>query len=188
MNRCVVVTEGETDARILRPLLKLPSDDNSVKVTVAGGWSSAESLSRSILMNGKKDVVLVVDADASDDERFKERVNFHKERMEGVDTRTSKWLVVVVKPEIEVLFFRDRDTLEAFVGRIVTDEEYFRGQYEPRRILKALLGEKSLADFETRLTPQILESLRNQPEIQMVVNFLKQQGYTPDTPQVAHVA
>ena len=52
MKRCVVVTEGEGDACLLRALLGVEADDPEVAVVAAGGWSAADSLARSYLVVG----------------------------------------------------------------------------------------------------------------------------------------
>lgn len=188
MIKCVVITQDRRDARFLSLTLNLPRNHEYVTVYAAGGWSSAGSAATTALVEGRWDVVLVVDANSDGATSAEELEDYHIQMLQRVDTRQRKWLAVAVQPELTGLLFRDRARLEAFIGKPVTDSDFENGQREPKRILKALIGDESLEDFEARLTPEIVSALREEPEIRRVSEFLERQGYTTGAPQVANVA
>lgn len=138
----------------------IAEDDPQDEVVPAGGWSVADSLARSFLANGKGDVVLVVDADSSDPDQIMARKHFLEHSLGSIASR-ARSLVVVVVPELEALLFHDKALLEALVKRPVTESEFIRGKYEPKKVLRELLGGVPLNEaFRTRLPALDLEAVR----------------------------
>ncbi len=169
--RTVVVTEGESDILLLKSLLG--KTDASTEFVKSGGWSAADSLSRSYLIDGRHDVVLVVDADSYDPTAIRERKRFLEYSLSSVALRT-RWEVIVVAPEIEVLLFKDRLLLEQLVKQPVSQAVFEQGKFEPNKILMRLLSGQSRSDFfQNRLPKFDLTPLRKQEEIVSLQRFLK---------------
>ncbi len=169
--KSVVITEGESDVLLLKALVGRASED--VEFVQAGGWSGADSLARSYLVDGRHDVALIVDADACEPDRAEERRQFLRESLASVALRT-RWEVFVVTPEIEGLLFADRRVLEDLVGRHVSDTEFQEGKVEPKRtLLKLLSGKNRTRLFQERLPKIDLTPLQNQSPVKHLRSFLE---------------
>ncbi len=168
--KTVVVTEEESDVLLLRALIGEGS--NTVEFVKSGGWSAADSLARSYLVDGQHDVALVVDADTYDPSAVEARRRFLTHSLASVALRT-RWQVFVIAPEIEALLFADRHTLEELIGRAVSDSEFQEGRFEPKQVLRRLLpGQKWAWFFQERLPQVDLTPLQNQKEIEHLRRFL----------------
>lgn len=172
MNKCIVVTEGKIDIAILKAILK-PDEDDNVEFFPAGGWSSADSYSRSVLVNGNRNVALVVDADTTDANLAEERRSFLHRSM-GAIASSSKWIVIVIEPEIEMLLFKDRKVIEALAGRSLSETDCVRASFTPKAVLKELFAGKNLVDiYENDLPNLNLNQIREATPIQELMTFLK---------------
>lgn len=170
--KTVVVTEGENDILLLKALVG--ETGTTTEFVKAGGWSGADSLARSYLVDGQHDVALVVDADSYDERMVEERRRFLMHSMESVALRT-RWQVSVIAPEIEALLFEDRQTLEKLIGRAVSASELQEAKFEPKKVLMRLLLPKNRAHFFRERLPQVdLTPLQNQREVAHLRQFLKE--------------
>ena len=168
--KTVVVTEEESDVLLLSALIGEGS--NTVEFVKSGGWSAADSLARSYLVDGQHDVALVVDADSYDPRMVEERRRFLTHSLASVALRT-RWQVFVIAPEIEILLFKDRYLLEELLHQSVTESDFQEGKFEPKKVLKRLLPGKSLTRFFQERLPQVdLTPLQNQKEIEHLRRFL----------------
>ena len=168
--KSVVVTEEESDVLLLKSLVGEGS--NTVEFVKSGGWSAADSLARSYLVDGQHDVALVVDADSYDPRMVEERRRFLTHSLASVALRT-RWQVFVIAPEIEALLFADRRTLEELIGRAVSEAEFQEGRFEPKKVLRKLLSGKSRTHFFEERLPQVdLTPLQKQQEIEHLRRFL----------------
>ena len=173
MNHFTVVTEGETDRVLLQTLLDIPPNDDYFRVVAAGGWSSADSYARSLLLRGEDHVALVVDADSNDAKQVESRRSFLQQSLKSIPSM-GKRKVLVIEPEIEALIFRDHDVVEAMVGHSLSEIDLLRSSYEPKKVLTDLIQPRSLLETYRRLLPQLhLSSLRNEPEIRELKIFLE---------------
>ncbi len=169
--KTVVVTEGESDILLLKALLGEASA--TAEFVKAGGWSGADSLARSYLVDGQHDVVLIVDADSYDPQRVEERKRFLTHSLASVALRT-RWQVCVIAPEIEVLLFKDRPLLEALLDQPISEATFQQGQFEPKKVLMRLLaGQSRTQIFRERLPKFDLTTLQNQTEIENLRRFLR---------------
>jgi hypothetical protein len=175
MSRDVVVTEGKFDLELIN-LLAGPGLPADTVVVQAGGYSAADSLARSILVDSKSRVALVVDADAIDRSQVEQRRRVLEHSLGQAGTR-DRWQVTMFTPTIEAVLFRNRSVIEAAVGHPVSDADMIRGEYEPKRILKSLLPDYPNGSLLIkRLDSTDLTALRNQPEIREIVQFLRRTG------------
>lgn len=169
--KTVVVTEKESDVLLLKALVG--EAGASADFVKAGGWSGADSLARSYLVDGQHDVALVVDADSYDEHRVEERQRFLTHSLASVALRT-RWQVLVIAPEIEVLLFKDRYLLETLLDQVVSESDFQGGRFEPKKVLKRLLpGQKWSRFFQERLPQLDLTALQSQAEIERLRVFLK---------------
>lgn len=166
----LIVTEGESDIIILRTLLE--DITSTVQFAKSGGWSAADSLARSYLIDGQYDVALVVDADTYDKQAIEERRQYLTHSLGSVALR-NRWQVTVIAPEIEVLFFRDRPSLEHILQKPISDSLFEQGKFEPKKVLAKLFPGQSRLEFLSRLVKSDLTALRNQEEILSLRRFLK---------------
>jgi hypothetical protein len=170
MKPCVIVTEGTVDIAILKAVLEMPAG-RSVQFVPAGSRSAADSLARSLLVNGDADVALVVDADSVDPDRVDELRRFLNQSLREMPSRVG-WHVFVFVPGIEAILFEDRSVIESVVGRSVSDLDLVRGQFEPRQVLQQLLSHRPNTDDLARLQRADLAVLREIPEIQRLNQFV----------------
>src|SRR5579871_3419751 len=105
----VLVAEGDADIILIKHLI----EENGVlgpKYMAAGGWSSADSLARSVLTNPNTKVAIIVDADSSDPNLIEERKRF-LQRSLGQIADKARWRVIVIAPEVERILFDNRNIL-----------------------------------------------------------------------------
>ncbi len=167
---CHVVTEGKSDVTLLTELLGTEASE----IIEAGGWSGADAYARSILAARKEPVALVIDAGTSDPNRVMERRQFMENSLGQVGPH-DLWRVYLVVPEIEALLFTDRDLLEGLVEQAISEEDYIRGRYEPKKVLEKLLnGKPRQKVFEDRLPKLDLSSLYQLPLVRELRQFIVQ--------------
>src|SRR5437870_5769095 len=145
MNPCFLVTQGPAEVALLRGVLGVGEDEPQIKLVAAGGWSSADSLARSVLATGRGDVALIVDAEAIAPHVVGERKHFLEWSLRSIASPARR-LIVVIEPEIAAILFKDRQVVEGLVGGRVADTDLVRGEYEPRKVLGALLSNASLEE------------------------------------------
>jgi len=169
--KTVVVTEGENDIFLLKALVG--EAGATTEFVKAGGWSGADSLARSYLVDGQHDVALVVDANSHDEDRVEERRRFLTHSLEAVALRT-RWQVFVIAPEIEGLLFKDRLLLEQLLGQPISESTFREGQFEPKKVLMRLLSGRSRTQFyQNSLAKFDLTPLQGQAEVETLRRFLK---------------
>lgn len=174
-----IVTEGPGEVALIRELLKPEFDPEQqpIRIVSGGGWSGADSLARTILAVRNEPVVLIVDSDTNDPAQIQERRQFLEASLGQVGPRLL-WRILLVVPEIEAILFQDKQTLEELVGKVVSDEQFLRGQYEPRKILKELTADPSRSkEFLAKRLPQTdLSALRKLPLVRELKEFLMREA------------
>jgi hypothetical protein len=132
-----LVTQRKADAALLSRLVG-PEVGRKLRVQVEEAWSEAVSGARARLLEGCP-VALVLDAGsrkALDIARHRGFLQFGL----GLAGPGFMWRVLLVKPEIARLYFRDAGVLRQLVGHVPSEEQLARARSEPRRILAELLG------------------------------------------------
>ena len=172
MEQYQVVMEGKSDVLLLRAILNIPADDPKVTFVAAGGWSSADSYARTVLIQDKANIALVVDADSTHAADASNRRLF-LERSLGDVTLHKKFCVVVIEPEIETLLFQDHFILEQVVGRRVSDREYKLAASKPKAVLTDILGSSNLyTTLEDNLSRIDFTPLAHNSYVQQLQSFL----------------
>ena len=131
-----VVAEGPVDALILESVLNQVLSSEGFDVMVAGGMSPAMSLSRSILATTQSRVAVVVDDNFMRAGETDAKVVIEKSLALVADS--ARFQVFVVRPQFEIVLFRDRGVCESIFGRL-TNEQYQRALIEPKGVLSELM-------------------------------------------------
>jgi hypothetical protein len=172
MSRCNVVVEGPADEVLLRAVLQIPVGNEQVAFLVAGGWSAADSLARSLLANRRGDVAVIVDADSVDPNLVEDRKRFLNHSLASIPTPARR-LALVFSPEIEVVLFETKSLVDEFVGSPVSDTDFVQGQYEPKKILEKLIGKATLRrTIAERVLKLNLTPIHNHPLIRELSQFV----------------
>lgn len=98
-----IITEGKFDAAFIKQLLPdLTEQPEKIDILAAPGYSSALSIAESVLVQTQRPVLLVIDADTTDEIRIREKRTFIEQyvRINGMTCR-----VAFAVPALEVLFF-----------------------------------------------------------------------------------
>jgi hypothetical protein len=135
--RLYIVTEARRHIFLLQALLlpEIGSAVGQVDISWAGGWSSADSLARTLLMLRRKPVALVVSATT---DHADEREGFLRASLGEVNIDSS-YLPLVIAPEIESILFTDEAAVEALIRRPLEPKEREQAMTEPYNVLLQVL-------------------------------------------------
>ncbi|NUO79792.1 hypothetical protein HUU05_06925 [candidate division KSB1 bacterium] len=173
MKQAYVVTEGERDIEILKKLLANPL----IKQTVfAPGIETygAMSLASTLLSTRRKPVVLVVDTNTRDESAIYEKVDTLRYllRQAAADV---PFKVLPAIPEIEAVFFEDRNFVERIIGRKFSDLEWKFAKLSPKEALTTFLGapEQLHKKILSRMTKEDVRALQHHSLIVELSEFLE---------------
>lgn len=167
-----LITQREADARLLLQLLG-PEISSRLRIDVAEVWSDAVSASRSRVSEGHP-VALVLDAGS----RKALAVAKHRDFLHfalALMAPSVMWRVILVKPEIPRLYFREPSVLRQLVGRDPTEELLTRARAKPRLVLAELIGvplPKLDAELCRRLETVDVSPLAQRPSMRRLRKFL----------------
>lgn len=167
-----IITEGITDQLLLKSILSLDEERSDVQIVAAGGWSSADSLARTLLATSDDQVALVVDSDSIDPEQIEYRKRFLNRSLNEAGL-PSRWRVILIEPEIDALLFTDKELLEKIVGRSIDPFDFIRGRYEPNKVLKEIMPRLTRSSIYQQLDRFDLSPLRECPPIKEVIDFIE---------------
>jgi hypothetical protein len=172
MPAAYVVTEGHTDAEILKRCLPETLTKDTY-IAVGEGWSSAMSLAGSILSVKARPVALVVDSDSEDEAAIEERRAFTRSflRRTSVGVPFDVFLAV---PEFEAVLFQGQSLIGRLVGRDIPGGEFETARLRPKKWLAAAdVGyPKEIARLLDRLTEKDLAVIRSHELIRGLSEFL----------------
>ena len=161
-----IVTEGISDRLLLE---KLVSNNDNIEFMDCSSYSSAISTATSILGKHQHRVVLVVDADSSSEEAIKERYDFIDYMLGSKSIHKDEYKIALFAPQLESIFFEDKDMAEQIIGHALSTEEYITGKFKPKEILK-----NQLSKIGNNLTDSIIEKLRELPKIKEINSFISE--------------
>jgi len=174
MIQAYIVTEGQSDANLLKRLLPAQLEKNVVFV-VGSGSSDAQSLARSILAVKHHPVAFVLDADTVDAELIKERVDLNQDLLRYASAGTP-FKVLLAVPTIETILFQDRVLLEQLTQHRFTDVEWAQAEFVPglvlQKVLSGTIQPLTLDDLIQRLTGEMIDKLSAHPLICELSQFL----------------
>lgn len=153
-----ITTERATDqailANVLRPVFDEPGLRGFAMTSVgtdpprpdewidsAGTKSGALSLAWSAYVTHRIPVILVANADSSDEGMIRERRDFLETYLRQIVPK-DRFRVCMAIPAVEACLFSDIPALELILGRKLTREQEAAAPYRPREVLIELLGLK----------------------------------------------
>ena len=174
MMQAYIMTEGQSDANLLKRLLPAELEKDVVFV-VGAGSSDAQSLARSILAVKHRPVALVLDADTVDAESIKARLGLNQDLLRYASAGTP-FKVLLAVPTIEIILFQDRALLEKLTQHKFTDVEWAQAEFVPDVVLRKALSQNAqpikLDDLIQRLTSEMIDTLRTHQLICELSQFL----------------
>jgi hypothetical protein len=179
-----LVTQHEADARLLCKLLG-PELSTKVRVYADRIWSDTISGARTSVLLGKP-VALVLDAGSRKRLKIAQRRSFLKFAL-GLVGPSFMWRVILVKPEIPRLYFRDLGVLRQLVGRDVSAEQLARARTQPRQVLAELFG-VSMEDLDAELSKRLesvdVSPLAQFPSVRRLRSFVQKHSESRSPPLV----
>ncbi|GAB4202734.1 MAG: hypothetical protein Fur006_56540 [Coleofasciculaceae cyanobacterium] len=179
MTQTYIVTECASDAAILSEVLPKRVLHN-VKFIDGKSPYGAESMANTLLAAKRLPVVLVINAKTNDELMISERASelnyLLRQASPGIPFK-----VLIAVPELEVVFFQEREFLEELIGKKLTDLEWQFAQHHPKELLENL-SKSSTTFIETTLNAlddQKLQVLRQHPLIGELNEFLATAALTP---------
>jgi 5S rRNA maturation endonuclease (ribonuclease M5) len=172
MNKDIaIITEGEFDAKILQRLLKDKRFKIKYEVIPANGYSSALSKVKSLMTVGNKRIILLLDADTTEESELKHKedfVNSYVNTNLNKDNFKAFWAV----PEFEIIFLSNKKFITELTRKSVSSDVLEIGKTAPKRTLEtisskkrdqymSLLDKKEVRDefFKTGLVKEIADYL-----------------------------
>lgn len=168
----IIIVEGETDKLIVERLLPKQILDTST-ILVGKERSNAESLARSILTTKQRPIVLIYDADTTDEQAIYEQREFSAWYLNrgAVDI---PFHTIIAVPTIEAIFFHNRNLLEKLLNRQFSDMEWELAQSQPQKALKNFTEDyiAFIAELLQKLDKHGIEILQSHPIIQELIDFM----------------
>lgn len=172
MRRAYVVTEGQTDADVLRRVLR---DElvREVEFVAGGGRSAAESLARSLLASKQLPVVLVVDADTTDEQKVDEQLDFLRYYLDQ-GSGCAPFEVLAAVPEIETVLFEDQSLVERVTNHKFSEREWKIAKRQPKESLTTALTDRPnlVEHILDGVNEETLTVLRMHPLVRKLDEFL----------------
>lgn len=168
-----LITQRKADAQLLCKVLGLEIA-SKLRVHADEIWSDAVSDSRSRLIEGHP-VALVLDAGSRKALKVAKHRNFLKFALTLVGA-DFMWRVILIKPEIPRLYFREPSVLRQLVGHEPTEAQLARARSKPRLVLAELLGvplPQLDAELCRRLEAVDVSPLAQLPSLQRLRRFLQ---------------
>jgi hypothetical protein len=167
-----IVTEDPLDKKMLERILP-PELLQEVGIVAAGGLSAVTAMARSLAVRRKVPILVMVDSDSVEPRAIAYRQTDINEMISGVAIKPVE--VILAVPQMEIVFFHDRDLLTQWFGDRLTPEILIRAEFQPRQMLEHLLadGEHSQAELIEGLSDRQVEVLRQATVIQEAMGFLR---------------
>jgi hypothetical protein len=174
MNTVHIVVEGNTDKILLERLLA-DLQHIDIRFHVAGGKKAAHSLARTLQVQFKEPVALVIDADTYDLEAVNEDQSMYEAYLE-LTSYGIPFIVILMVPSIEAILFERPKVLETWLGRDLKPEDLVRGEYVPKVVLESYLEGTSLefSDLVFRIGEEQLQMLRSTQPIAKLGKFVRE--------------
>lgn len=165
----VLITEGHTDAQILRWCLSNEIDELGLRVLSAGGKSAADSVARTILVARRRPVALAVDADTTDANAAQEKRQFYVQSLKEV-AGTTPFAVELFIPTIEVVI-TDSPLLRQLARG--AQQKTVGETSSPRDILESLAGHRGMTFLALlkEITRRSPSEARKKDEIARLIDF-----------------
>jgi hypothetical protein len=185
-----VMTENEFDKELIESLLarRFGKQAREVRVRAATGKQDAWSRTCTVL-SYMIPTALIVDADTIDEDLTEEQRG-DLEYLFGTSAPRHMWLIVLAKPEVEAVFFSDREMLERITGKKVSELDIARAALGPRAALQKLLpkprsghGAKQLVK---KLSDSDFEKVLSSEDFHPLIEFIQRQLSAKEPPPRIH--
>jgi hypothetical protein len=166
--RYFVVEWGENGEWIFRMLLS----ENKLfplgtKIIATGSYSAALSGIQTLFTHTRLPIYFFFDIGETSCDESENKESFAHNYLKPLFN--NKLYLFSFKPEIEILFFYDKDLLEKIVNRRISDELWQKGQTQPKAVLLELT-DRRLSNLN--LTPDIVRELQETPILKGIINQL----------------
>jgi hypothetical protein len=172
---CYVVVEGKSDVELLKRVLGDEVSSRSAQITDGGGRSGAASLATSILAVRRRPVVLVLDADTTEESLVAEQRAYHEYRFRMAGGAREARVVMAV-PTLEICLFQAPSVLSNALAIQLGEEQRIKAEYVPSKVLAELVPQGShghpLTSVASRLKPDHVRELRGTPLIQEILHAI----------------
>ena len=163
-----IIVEGESDKALLEKVL--PKDLLSqTKIIVGSGSNIALSKAQSLLVSSELPVTLIVDSDTTDIGSIEEKNDFITQSLHQFAS-SNRFNVVLATPEIESLFFSNKEITKALIGSKITEQQLELSRYHPKQILLKILNIENIESLYSNLTPSHIKKLRETELIKNIIN------------------
>jgi hypothetical protein len=169
-----IYVEGPVDQKLLEQLLADLRPGASFKVLAAGGRDAARPMARRKLLTAQEPVVLVVDADTTDDQKARTQLRDIEEYLAWGSAATPHKVSQFV-PEMEAVFFDSPAVLKRLIGEDVSEQATAAGKFAPKKVLAMLAHDASASSLIDRLEPTELDALRKHPVVAELRRFVASQ-------------
>lgn len=167
-----IITEGKFDAEFIKWILPdLTERPETIDILAAPGYSSALSIAESVLVQTHRPVLLVIDADTTDELRIREKRTFIEQyvRVNGMTCQ-----VAFAVPMLEVLFFADKGALESALGKRIADDVWTLAKLSPKTGIELLTGKsRELARRQLLDNDQLRQKIEQAPLINEIRDFIQ---------------
>ncbi len=173
MKQAYVVAEGPTEAEILKKLLPKEITKNVIFESRKERYA-AQPVAGTILSVKRVPVALVIDTATRDKMVMNEKLDLVRyllrQNAAGVPFK-----VVPAIPEIEAVFFEDRNFVERITGRKFSDLEWKFAKLSPKEALTTFLGapEQLHKKILSRMTKEDIRALQRHSLIVELSEFLE---------------
>lgn len=173
--KCHVVTEGESDRRLLELLLADELTSNLVQIWNSHGYNAALSTARSLAAVRAVPVALVLDADTINEEGVADRRNYLEEAL-GSAAASAPWSVFLAVPELEIIFYDAPGVVEATFGVTLNELQRELANVQPKRELEKLMLPRqitSVTQLLDLLSQEQMALLRETPLVREIREFVQ---------------
>lgn len=170
-----IVVEGPRDEQLIRAVLQAFLHVEC-RFWTGGGRSSAVSLASTLLSHRGEAVVLVIDADTTNEDLVAEQRSNLRTLLKRA-APTESWCLVLMEPELEVVLVHDDEVAKRLFGRGLDEVEAALRGVAPKQAVDRLLA-SSKQDWNHLMDrigsdPDLAASLARGPFLRDIVAFVE---------------
>ncbi len=168
-----IVVEGNTDKVLLERLLaNLQHVD--IRFHIAGNKRAAHSLARTLQVQFREPVALIIDADTHDLDTINEEQSMYEAYL-GLTSYGIPFIVILMVPSIKAILFQQPRILETLLGKALEPDDQIRSKYVPKTVLENYLRDARMkfSDLVFRMDEEQIQTLRNISSIAKLEEFVQ---------------
>ena len=169
--KIILLVEGTFEFAFFKAIFSNNLEQN-ILIDIAKSEYAMLSKAMSIVSYWGVRVIVVADADTTDDLRVIEKRDFIESMLRRVTTN-DMFKVILVKPSFEALFFRKPNIIEKMLERKLSEVEQERAKYNPKENLNNLFDITDANAFFEKIDKEIVEEIRHLDEIQEIMAFIE---------------